>query len=207
MSISEPLTTLTDYLIAFVAIAFAVLLWQQPQKSVRCWAIAFALVAIGAWAGGTVHGTAYVLPAATRRQIWNLSLVAMGLASSAVLTGTVFSMVRRRWQRWGVLAIGTATLMYGYGVLWWNSFGYAIAAYLIALGIVMITQLGTLLRQPSSSALWILVGIAISLLAAVVLLYDLTFVGISASALYHLVQLPGLYALYRGVRQLKDRVD
>ena len=205
--LSGPLTTLTDYAIALVAIAIAFRLWKQPQRSVQWWAIAFALVAFSAWAGGTVHGTAYILPAPTRRQIWNLSLASMGLASSAVLVGTVLSGVRRRWQRWGFLVIGVATLLYGYGVLWWNSFGYAIAAYLVALGLVTLVQIGTLSRRRSSSALWILLGILITLLAALVLLSDVAIARISTSALYHLVQLPGLYALYRGVRQLKDRVD
>lgn len=209
MQLSEPITTLTDYAITVMAIACAVSLAiqgiRQSQKSVLCWAIAFALVGLGAFLGGTVHGTAYLLSVPIRLQLWTLTMLSVGLSGSVLLLGTVFSAVRKSRQPWWMVGIAIATLIYIYGVFEQHSFLYPITAYLIALGIVTIFQLGTWRHQPSSTALWILSGIGISLFAAIVLAGKFLEIGqMRSSDWYHLIQLPGLYALYRGVRQFKD---
>ena len=93
MSISEPSTLLTDYVLAAVALAFAGA-WpprraRATARRARWWAAAFALGAVAALAGGIVHGFVAWLPPWWRAALWTTTLM------STALAGTLLSRAQR----------------------------------------------------------------------------------------------------------------
>jgi hypothetical protein len=80
VTITEPATLVTDYLMAGLAAFFAV---RLPRGS--WWSRAFALTAASAFLGGTHHGFQEVLPPAASDAIWRGSLLAASLASWATM--------------------------------------------------------------------------------------------------------------------------
>lgn len=91
MSISEPSSLLTDYLLGAVALAFAVRLAAAPPRgdntARRSWTAAFALGAVAALAGGTVHGFAACLPPRWRDALWVGTLFTLALTGTLLLAG------------------------------------------------------------------------------------------------------------------------
>jgi hypothetical protein len=69
--IREPLTLITDYILALASMIFGVLLWR---RGVKLWAWAFFFIAAGSFFGGTYHGFG-------GRWIWIVTVYSIGLAS------------------------------------------------------------------------------------------------------------------------------
>ena len=112
MSLSEPATLLTDYLLAAVAVALGVRLAREAaagDDGRRLWAAAFLAGAVAALAGGTVHGFRASLPPTARAALWGTYLVGVGLAGGLLLFGLVMATLRGAWRRAG-LALTAAKL-------------------------------------------------------------------------------------------------
>ncbi|HSP14981.1 MAG TPA: hypothetical protein VLV78_09535 [Thermoanaerobaculia bacterium] len=75
MRLNEPLTFLTDAILAAAAATFGVLLWRRGN---RPWAIAFFFTAAGSFLGGTYHGFGGTW-------IWIATVYCIGLASLFLL--------------------------------------------------------------------------------------------------------------------------
>jgi hypothetical protein len=194
---------LTDYALAVAAMVFAVRLFQlslrQKHRAIGLWAIAFGLVAIAAGLGGTCHGFTHYLSNTMLHRLWYAMLCALSGASFFMLTATLSSSLPRRWQRWLWLAIATKTLLYLTGVTVHHNFAYAIADYLSAMFIMLIVETRSLYQgNQVESARWIVAGILVSVVAVGVQGLGVTIAGLNHNDWYHLVQLVGLYLLYRG---------
>ncbi len=114
MSLSEPATLLTDYLLATVAGALGVCLAREApagDDGRRLWAAAFLAGAVAALAGGTVHGFRGSLPPAVRAGLWGTYLFGVGLADGLLLFGVVMATLRGAWLRAG-LAVAAAKLAF-----------------------------------------------------------------------------------------------
>lgn len=122
------MTMLTDYVLAVVSLTFSVLLFRagraRERRSVRLWAWGFLVLSAAAFVGGSFHGWAFYLGAATRRALWNLTMLLIGVASALMIAGTAISRIARRdrsaiWLLAGValslagLAIQQSTLSFG----------------------------------------------------------------------------------------------
>jgi hypothetical protein len=119
VTISEPSTLLTDYLLAAVASALGARLWAGAAPSAlarRLWAAAFLVGAAAAAAGGTVHGFRASLAPALERALWSGCLMAAALAG-ALLVGGAACHVLRGAARSSVLVGGTLVLIVQLGVL------------------------------------------------------------------------------------------
>ena len=77
MSIHEPMTVATDYLLAVAATIFGVRLLRAGAKM---WALAFFATAVASLLGGTYHGIAW-------EPLWKPTVYAVGLASLFLLAG------------------------------------------------------------------------------------------------------------------------
>lgn len=205
---TEPTTTLTDYAIAVAALVFAISLlqigWVKQQVSVRLWATAFFFVAVAAALGGTCHGFVTQLGSSLTRMLWVAMIYSLSLASFFMLTGTIFSSVGSKMQRWFLLGAITKSALTGAALIQTPRFEIAAFDYGSAMVIVLILQLSTL-TQPTQAASWIISGILVSGLAIGVLISGVTWSNfLNHNDLYHLVQLVGLSLLYRGTKQLRD---
>jgi hypothetical protein len=192
-SLSEPVTTLTDYALAIEALIFAALLW----RSSKFWVAAFVGVAIAAFCGGTYHG--FRLPTDLQWVLWRGMTYALSLSSSAMLAASL-ERLPRPVRAWGWGAIVLRSILY----LSWTTFNpnflYIIIDYLSAMLILLIIQTRLAARHKTHST-WIIAGVLTSFIAAAV-----QGLGISWSAhltqndLYHLVQMIALFFFYKGAR-------
>ena len=128
MTLTEPMTMLTDFLLAAVSGAFSYLLFRvsriQAARAGRFWAWGFLILAAAALAGGSFHGWAFYLDAPTRRALWNITMILIGAASALMIVGTAVSRIARRdpsarWLLTGLevsllgLAIQRSSLSFG----------------------------------------------------------------------------------------------
>lgn len=209
MPTSELTTMLTDYAIALEALIFAGLLWRlgsrHPQQSIALWGAAFLSVAIAAFMGGTYHGFRLLISDQSQRLLWKVTIYAIGFMSLFIMAGTVRSSVPRSLQRWLLLGIAGQSLVYFYWAATHNDFTYAVVEYFLALGFMLLLQIGTAIGRRSSSIEWMVLGSLVSLAAAALLGIGFSIAPLlHASDVYHLVQAGGLYLFYRGARLLKD---
>ena len=114
MSLSEPATLLTDYLLAVLAAGLGIRLARAVPAGAtgrRLWAAGFLAGAVAALAGGTVHGFRGWLPPAVRAGLWVTYLFGVGLADGLLLFGIVMATLRGAWLRAG-LAVTAAKLAF-----------------------------------------------------------------------------------------------
>jgi len=158
MPFAEPITTLTDYALAVVGLAFAVGIGRRigPRNRVSAWLFCAALLAAGvaALTGGTFHGFGPQLGAASRRALWNVTVFAMGAVGAFVTAAVHAAHVRR----------GDGTVA------------------------------------------WLAAGIAVTLAGAAIQQGLLPYpAALNRNAAYHLIQIAGLYALFRCAQTVRDR--
>jgi len=210
VTITEPMTTATDYMITVAAFWFAAqLLVPQTNRAQlsRCsWGVAFVFLGLGAFFGGTNHGFATHLDQSWLNLLWIGALYSVGLAMFFVLVGTISGSVANRTLR---------LFFYAYSVVvcsayaWWlinhDDFVYAVVNNLFTFIIICVIQVSALVRHQAESAKWILSGVAVSVLSAAIQRsgYDL-HVHFNHNDLYHIVQIAGLYLFYRGASVLQD---
>ncbi len=209
-TITEPMTTVTDFLITAFACWFATRLLipqvNRDQLSRRYWGVAFTFLGLGALFGGINHGFAAYLQQDWLDLIWKGALYSLGFAMFFMLIGTVSGSVPdRTWRR----------LLYGYSVVacavfaWWSfnhdDFIYAVLNNLSTFVIIVVLQVWAFTRYRAESVKWILSGVAISLMIAAIQRsgFDL-HVHFNHNDLYHVVQIIGLYLFYRGASVMQD---
>ena len=87
MHITEPMTLVTDYLMAAQCVFLALSLLAKSRRagrgSVRLWVTAFLVAALAALAGGTAHGFRLYLGEANHSIVWLVTVWSIG--SSSVL--------------------------------------------------------------------------------------------------------------------------
>src|SRR5262245_15996489 len=111
MTILEPATMITDYVLALASLVFGASLIRLRRRdhtvSPLLWAIGFFVAAGAAVAGGTYHGFALYFSAAGHRAMWNLTMlligVSVGLFVAAILTMRKLPTEHRSWLKAGVL--------------------------------------------------------------------------------------------------------
>lgn len=209
MTITEPMTMATDFVLAAQGFFYAWFLGRHARREGRLamlfWARAFAAMAVGALAGGIAHGFAVPLGVTGQRLVWKATVWAIGLASFLLLASAVTATFRPAVRRW-LLALAAVKLgVYSVWMAWHDDFLFVIWDYGVSLLVVAALSLPSRLRRPRGGEGWILAGIAVSLAAAAVQRSGVELHRhLNADVLYHLIQMVGLYLLYRGGRELQD---
>jgi len=208
MTITEPLTTVTDYAIAAECTLFALLLLKSKtlpkQCSSRLWAGAFIVTAIAAIGGGTCHGFLLSLEPAMLTILWQITLYALSIASALLLWATVISGVTPSLHLYWLGAIALKCGINLACTTIQSNFFYAAIDYLSAMVIMLLLQLKGISNPQKREAGWFISGALVSGLAVLILILQIRSLGISTNALYHLVQIIALYLLFRGAQQVKD---
>lgn len=181
MTIHEPMTLATDYLLTIAAAAFAIGLWRTN----RHWALAFLFTAAGSFFGGTYHGFAPVLHVVTTIVLWKLTVYSLGLASFFLVLGSGRNLL---------LVALVKLIVYMSWMTAHSEFLWVIADYGIALLIVAVVQLTR--RGPSTR--WVIGSIVVSVIGALVQMSRLTLhEHFNHNDLYHVIQFVALWLLYR----------
>ena len=114
MKITEPVTMITDYALAALAIVLGMRLWGPEWQStpVTLWAVGFYVSASAALTGGTFHGFASLLGEGTRTLLWNITVFQIGLGSGFMIAGAAVSPIG--WSdgatAWLLAGLGFAVL-------------------------------------------------------------------------------------------------
>lgn len=196
---AEPLTSLTDYVIALEALLFTLLLWQRG-KTGWLWGAAFASVSIAALLGGTHHGFNPVLSYRQQLWLWQGMQLALAGASFWIVVAVAWECQRSLhfWQML-LLAFLKLLIMVVLGYLTLN-FALSVVDYLLALGLVLLVDSRRFRPQTTARLTWIGLGVGGSSVAALVLLGSWpATLNLSPAVGYHLIQIGALYCLYRGV--------
>jgi hypothetical protein len=189
----EPITTLTDYILAIESLIFATLLW----RSTKLWSLAFIGVAIATFSGGTYHG--FALPLPTEWALWRTLTYALSLSSSCMLAATLYKLPRKV-RAWGLGAIALKSILYLIWATYHPNFLYILIDYLSAMIILLIIHIKRATHHPNHST-WIIAGVLTSLLAALVQGLGLSLTRhLNHNDLYHFVQMVALYFFYKGAR-------
>lgn len=200
MQLHEPMTLLTDYALGVLCMLLAVRLVRGgPTASRKLWALAFFGSAAAAFFGGTYHGFLPWLadPAAT--MLWKITLLSIGVAAYCATVATAQSRLASRWIRATRIVAGVKLGVYVAAVLSTDAFLTAIIDYSLAFGFVVAVYAVAWVRHGDTAAPWVVAGILTSFVAA-----GIQAMGIAPhpqfnhNDLYHVVQMVGMWLLYKG---------
>jgi hypothetical protein len=192
MTIHEPMTVLTDYLLGGVSAYAAVALVRNAQPSRRLWALAFAALAAAAFLGGTWHGFLQ------SGLLWKATTLSAGLASFGMVAGSSYAAFRGTTRNALVTAALAKLVVYSAWMLGHDAFLYVIIDTGIAFLIVAAIHLWK----------WngpILAGVAVSIAGALVQASGFRLhEHFNHNDLYHVIQIVALALLYRGAKRLQS---
>jgi len=209
MQITEPMTMLSDYLLAGFAVLLALPLLRLGRMvshaSIRLWGFALLATAAGAVAGGSSHGFSLYLGTVGQAVAWKLTVYSIGLASLLMLTGSTIATVPRWLRQWLIAVAVIQFAVYAVWMLTHDEFVYVIYDYVPSMIGLVALHGYSWHSQRDVAAPWIIAGVAVSFAAA----------GIQQSGwslhehfnyndMYHLVQMVALFLFYTGARVLRE---
>jgi hypothetical protein len=200
VAITEPVTVLTDYLLAIETIILGILLRKHAAQTqeipVKFWSIAFFVVALAALLGGTCHGFVNDLPARLYNFLWKITLYSVGASTLFMLSAAIQSTLTGKLRRIFMVVAWTQFCIFIILIASTSDFKYVIFDYVPAMVLILILCLS---RWRSPFSKWIIGGILISFLAAGIQLSGFTMhKNFNHNDLYHVVQMFAMYLLYRG---------
>jgi hypothetical protein len=206
--ISEPMTMITDYALGAVS---GVLGWRlyrdaREERARKCWGLAFGALAVSALLGGTHHGFAAVMSAATYALSWKVTVLAIGMFSFAMMAGSIFATTRGT-ARTALLAIAAVQLVvYSAWMLVHDEYRYVVLDTAMALAALLLLHGWSASTRRDEASYWVLAGIGASAAAAAVQFYGVSLHEyLNHNDLYHLIQLAGMALFFRGGKLLRDR--
>ena len=210
VTFAEPTTMLTDYALAVLCGFCARLLWRNGLSSGqagRCyWAAGLGCLGFAALAGGTVHGLSGHLTHEILGHLWKSTIYAVGLASFFLFAGTVRASLASAARRIIMLIPVIQLIVYSLWMATRDDFRFVLYNYGFTITVILALQLYAVVARGERSAGWLVGGVVITLIAAVI-----QDAGISLhrhfnhNDLYHVVQMAGIYGFYRGASVLYDR--
>ena len=200
-------TTVTDVGLGIEALIFGYLLLRDRHDSVRWWAIAFFAVGMAALSGSVYHGLYHRLSHAAATGFKSLTNVAISGSSGAMVLGCMTSFLVGPVWRIGAAIVGLKFFLFCHLSLTHpDAFIYPVSDYLSAMVLIGLMSGYAYGIERAAYAVWIMGGIGISAIAALVLAIKWTVHPVlSPDAIYHLVQMIALYFFFRGSRRLCDR--
>jgi hypothetical protein len=193
----EPITAATDVLLAVAAASFAVLIVRaSTDKAARLLAGALAVTAFGALAGAAYH-------MARSSALWKVSAVPIGVASYLFGLAVAVAYLSPPVQRIARVILGLQLAAYVVAVALSDDFRVVIADYATVMLAILVL---CLLRLRDIAARWLAASVVISFAAAGVQMSTFRAGPLNHNDLYHLVELLGLFCMYRGGRLLRTRV-
>jgi hypothetical protein len=205
---SEPMTMLTDYALAGVAVALARRLRHlNRSRAASLWALAFAVTAVAALVGGSVHGFGGLMPRRLEHVLRVATVMGVGLVSACLFAGAVFAAVAPgTWRR---LLLGLCALKLAVYLAWvavYPDFRYA-AYDSLPSGLIVLAFLARgWIRDRSAAAGLGVLGLLVSIAGAVLQQARLGLhpVWFNHNDVYHVIQAGALWLVHQAGRELRD---
>lgn len=203
---AEPMTALTDWILAVIALVCAARLRvDPPQRSVARWRMAFVAMAAGSIAGGLSHALLLSASQTLLGVLWKVTTLSLGAAIFFMLAATASSRLVSQRAR---LLTGLAALqlvIYTVWMLGHDAFVWVIVNYASAMLCVAVVHAVTYGRAPVA-ARWILTGIGIAALGAAAQALRISpHRHFNHNDLFHVIQMASVLVLYRGARLARDQ--
>jgi hypothetical protein len=214
MRLAEPMTLATDYALALLGWWLGLRLRRSgsgPGDPRRTWGAVFWAMSAAALLGGTSHGFAPYFNESAGVILWNATMVAIGVASGFLFQAAVETVARpgaaslrlRRAAGWLVAAEVVAYSLWVCFVD--NDFGTAVVQYGTAMSLVLVLHLVLAVRR-RPGAWWIVGGVVVSFLGAWIQQAGIApHPSFNHNDLYHVVQMVGLWGLFRGALHARPR--
>lgn len=202
MNIHEPVTLLTDYLLAILGVGFAWRIRRQASLgnlAVRWWILALLAMSISAFVGGSYHGFAPNFTSSLAAAWWKCVLILVCFIGFLMGGSLIREIVRRDRQRmWNGIVIAKFMLSVG-AVMACPKFLVAMVDYSLA----MIAWAAAALFFRRAWSGWMLASVGLSALAGWVQQSRMGFsTHFNHNDVYHLIQALALVGFYRGGRLL-----
>lgn len=207
--IYEPMTVFTDLILAGMTAWFAWEIgqwyWERLLNVHWHFSRAFWMLALGALLGAVSHGIGPHLAAQVKAVIWKLTTVSIGLAAFFMLMAAlyhVFPFDTMRMVRWLPVILVVAYCM----IIWRDpQFSKVILFYVPVMVCVLAVMIYSYFTTGAAGSGWLIAGILVSFAAAGVQMsgFDLHR-HFNHNDIYHVIQMAGMYLLYRGARLLSD---
>ncbi len=209
ISISEPVTVLTDCLLGGCTLVWARRLHTAGEtgwRTIRCWTGFYIATSSAAFVGGGAHGLAQILSRHVSVFLWIVIVGCVWLASSQFLKGLVHAFIPPRRLRPFIFISWTLPPAAGFAAALTGAplFHAVVYGYLVSLsaGVWMIFSA---LRRRAPAAIWIIGGILFSFAAGFVQIGEIrVHARFNHNDLYHVIQTAAMYFLYRGGMLLSD---
>lgn len=203
MEIAEPVTTLTDYLVALAGVGFGLLLLRERPGPARLFGLMFLATALAAAIGGSSHGFGPRWTEAQRDLAWLLTYGLLGLANLLILAGAVLAWAPRLYQVPLLGLLGFRLGVYAILLASHRDFRYVIYDFVATLVALAALALLGRARQPAPVAATLL-GVAVSFAGA---LLQNARIGLheqfNHNDLFHVVEIAGMFCFYRAGRSFQ----
>ncbi len=191
---TEPTTTLTDYVLAAECIFLGALLFRSNPL----WAISFFVLAVAAAAGGTYHGFIGSMSGPTAQVVWKITLYSIGLATLLMLSATLIAYMPDPWKNIFLVITVLQFVVYVLIVSGSNDFRYVIYNYVPA-------TIAILLLAIIHKNFWLVGAVIISFAGAAIQRSGVQLhKHFNFNDIYHLVQMVAMYFFYRGGKLLQS---
>lgn len=205
---NEPATVLTDYLLAGLASYVAWRLTRSgsaPSSPARLWGASFFVLAAAALAGGTWHAIHPGSLPWLRHNLWSLTYLSIGVADLLLLAGAARAALPAGLRRLGFAAVAGKFLGYAVVLLWFREFRHVGYEYALTLLLLLAAALD-LLRRHEPAAGFLLAGVLVSFAGGLVQTLRLApHPQFNHNDLFHVIQMAGLWLLFRAGLRLRDR--
>jgi hypothetical protein len=205
MSITEPMTFLTDYALAAVTGTLGISLRRigrdQRQISAKFWASAFMAIALTALVGGTCHGAGHLLSQKALAMLWKTTMLVSGLISFFILAAAVANCLPRRWHRRAISIAAIKLALYLFWISTHDEFRYVIYDYGSAIFLALCLYGVAVIHLDQKESRWVIGGLLLSIVAALLQRsgWDLS-THFNHNDLYHVIQIGAMCLLYKGVK-------
>ena len=210
LTISEPTTLVTDYLLGTLAEVCAVLLVKENQtlrqQTLRFWAFALIATAAASYSGGTYHGFQHALGEPVAAVLWKATTISMGAASFFLLAAAFTAAFAREDRSWLIGAAALKLAIYAGWMATHDEFRFVIYDYGSTLAILLLLLMTGRTIGLSGHRAYIAAGIFVSIAAAGVQQNGIRFhQHFNHNDLMHVVQMAGVWLLYKGGARLRDK--
>jgi hypothetical protein len=170
--VAEPSTTLTDYLLAALAVVLGLrLAWTArlgAEPATWLWALGFLTLAAGAALGGSSHGFGPRLSALGQERLWTATLLVLIVGNAALSAAVVVLALDGPARRLPLALVGAACALGLAAVSVRPLYRVVIVESAAALFLAVALALWARAHGPAPWAGWVLAGTAVAAAAAAV---------------------------------------
>jgi hypothetical protein len=205
---NEPMTVLTDYVLALVALAVA---WRlarsnpRPSQPGRLWGASFVALGIAAVVGGTWHGIPPDVLPALRYLLWSITYVAIGVADLLILAGAARAALYP-WADAVALVLLTARfLAYAWLVVGRREFLPVAVEFGVTVVLLLAFALD-LARRREPAAIYVGGGVLLSFVGGLALALGVRpHPSFNDNDLFHVIQTGGIWLFFQAALLLRSR--